>query len=38
MGSAKTLTENSSVKPNDLRKRADNVTERVKATDPSPVF
>jgi hypothetical protein len=35
---AKTLTGNSSVNPNNLRKRADNVTERVNAMLPSPVF
>ena len=34
----KTLTENPSVRPNDLRKRADSVTERVNAMVPSPVF
>ena len=38
MGTAKTLTENPSVKPNDLRKRADSATERVNAMLPSPVF
>jgi len=32
------LTGNSSVKPSNLRKRADNVTERVNAILPSPVF
>jgi len=34
----KTLTENSSVRPNNLRKRADNTTEIVNAMLPSPVF
>ena len=34
----KSLTENSSVRPNNLSKRADNVTERVNAMLPSPVF
>ena len=38
MGTAKTLTEKPSVKPNDLRKRADSVTESVNAMLPSPVF
>ena len=38
VGTAKTLTEKLSVKPNDLRKRADSVTERVNAMLPSPVF
>jgi len=38
MGTAKALTENPSVKPNDLRKRAESVTERANVMLPSPVF
>ena len=34
----KSLTENSSVRPTDLRMRADNVTETANAMVPSPVF